>query len=108
MAKDSDQEGVPNSMLEAMATGLPVVATRHGGIPEAVTDGQDGWLVPEHSPDELAAAILRILDSPELLAQFSRQARESVVDQFGAEGRISALEDCYEEAIRITDSPEPV
>ena len=55
--KDSDQEGIPNSMLEAMATGLPVVATLHGGIPEAVTDGHDGLLVPEHAPVELAGAI---------------------------------------------------
>jgi glycosyltransferase involved in cell wall biosynthesis len=103
-AKDSDQEGVPNSMLEAMATGLPVVATRHGGIPEAVTDGKDGLLVPERSPSELSAAILRLLDAPDLLATFSRGARESVVANFGAEGRVAALEDCYEEAIRLTDS----
>src|SRR5260370_4623306 len=46
LAADSNQEGVPNSMLEAMASGLPVVATRHGGIPEAVREGVDGILVP--------------------------------------------------------------
>jgi len=104
LAADSDQEGVPNSMLEAMATGLPVVATRHGGIPEAVDDGRDGFLVPERSPADLAAAILKLLDSSDLLAAFSRQARASVVEKFGAEGRIAELEDCYEEAIRLTGS----
>jgi len=104
LATDSDQEGVPNSMLEAMATGLPVVATRHGGIPEAVEDGRDGFLVQERSPVELAAAILKLLDSTEMLAEFSQQARASVVEKFGAEGRIAELEDCYAEAIRLTDS----
>ncbi len=106
LAKDSDQEGVPNSMLEAMATGLPVVATRHGGIPEAVEDGRDGFLVPERSPAELASAILRLLESPAQLAALSSQARTSVVDNFGAEGRVSALEDCYFEAIQLKDSQE--
>jgi hypothetical protein len=45
-----------------------------------------------------------LLDSPELLAEFSRQARVSVVEKFGAEGRIAELEDCYEEAIRLMGS----
>src|SRR6202008_4753586 len=51
VAVDSNQEGVPNSMLEAMASGLPIVATMHGGIPEAVTEGVNGFLVPERNPE---------------------------------------------------------
>src|SRR6266496_3738285 len=51
-----DQEGVPNSVLEAMATGLPVAATRHGGIPEAVDHGRTGWLVPEEHRVRLASS----------------------------------------------------
>ena len=47
---DSNQEGIPNSMLEAMSSGLPVVATYHGGIPEAVENGVTGLLVPEKDP----------------------------------------------------------
>ena len=60
MPADQNQEGVPNSMLEAMATGLPVVATLHGGIPEAVTHEQDGLLVPERDPAALHAALEQI------------------------------------------------
>lgn len=100
LTETSDQEGIPNSMLEAMATGLPVIATRHGGIPEAVTDGLDGLLVPERRPAELAAAILRMLGDPELWHRLSTGAAATVRANFGEPASIGAMEDCYEEAIR--------
>ena len=96
-----DREGVPNSLLEAMATGLPPVATLHGGIPEAVTNGVDGLLVPERSPDELAGAILKTLGNEDLFTRLSTGAAASVRDNFGAEKQLAALEDCYEEAVDI-------
>ena len=99
MTKESDQEGIPNSMLEAMATGLPVVATLHGGIPEAVTTGKDGVLVPEKSPAELAAAILQVLGDGALLARLSTQAAASVRADFEAEAQVAKMEDVYFEAI---------
>ena len=99
MTKESDQEGIPNSMLEAMATGLPVVATLHGGIPEAVTSGKDGVLVPEKSPAELAAAILQVLGDGALLARLSTQAAASVRADFEAEAQVAKMEDVYFEAI---------
>ncbi len=58
---DGNREGVPNAMLEAMATGVPVVATRHGGIPEAITDGESGLLVAENDHAALAEAVLRLM-----------------------------------------------
>ncbi len=94
-----DQEGVPNSMVEAMAAGLPVIGTTHGGIPEAVTDGIDGYLVPEKDPDALAAAILRLLGDPETLSRFSAQSHRTVREKFGFTQQIAALEACYREAM---------
>ncbi|MGI9241378.1 MAG: glycosyltransferase family 4 protein [Verrucomicrobiales bacterium] len=98
LTETEDQEGVPNSMLEAMAAGLPVVATYHGGIPEAVTDGEDGLLVAERSPAELSGAILKLLGDAELLGRLSLRAAESVRENFGFEQQIDNLERIYEEA----------
>jgi colanic acid/amylovoran biosynthesis glycosyltransferase len=94
-----DQEGIPNALLEAMATGLPAVATRHGGIPEAVCDGVDGLLVPEKSPELLAAAILRLTSGNGELSRMSAAAAANIAQDFGADRQIEALENCYEEAI---------
>ena len=99
LTESGDREGVPNSLLEAMATGLPAVATLHGGIPEAVTSGVDGLLVPEKSPRELGQAILAVTQNAALLRKFSANAIAKVGASFGEEGQIKALENCYEEAI---------
>jgi colanic acid/amylovoran biosynthesis glycosyltransferase len=97
--REDDQEGVPNSMLEAMATGLPVVATLHGGIPEAVTHGHDGFLVPEKSPEQLAEAILKLMNDPGELARMSANSAASVRANYDSEAQIAAMEDVYLEAI---------
>lgn len=108
LTQGQDQEGIPNSMLEAMATGLPVVATRHGGIPEAVTHDFDGLLVGERSPNELASAILRLIEEPGLLSKLSCNAATSVREQFGAPSQIARLEDHYFEAITRAQPTEAV
>lgn len=107
MTADGDQEGIPNSMLEAMATGLPVVATHHGGIPEAVTDGRDGLLVPERDPEALATALTRLMSNEPLWRQMGQTAAQSVRDAFGSETQITRLEDCYLEAIEIAKASQP-
>ena len=100
-----DQEGVPNSMLEAMATGLPVVATHHGGIPEAVTHGKDGLLVPEKSPTELANAIRSLLSDGTLWQTLAHNAAQNSRASFGASASLAALENAYAEAIQTPANP---
>lgn len=93
-----DQEGVPNAMLEAMATGLPVVATRHGGIPEAVTHEEDGLLAAENAPAELERFLRRVAVEDGLFKKLSANAAASVRRNFDAASRIAALEGFYDEA----------
>ena len=100
LTETADQEGIPNSMLEAMATGLPVIATQHGGIPEAVTHEQDGLLVEEKNPRALAGAIRRLLTDTTALPKFSETAAASVRRNFGLPAQIGHLEACYREALR--------
>lgn len=78
----SFQEGMPNSVLEAMAAGLPVVATRVSGNEDLVTDGENGLLVPPGSPADLAAAIRRLIDDPELARRMGERSRARA-ERFG-------------------------
>jgi glycosyltransferase involved in cell wall biosynthesis len=104
---NQDQEGVPNSVLEAMAIGLPVVATRHGGIPEAVEDGRNGFLADEEDHVGLANAMEQITRSPGLLKKMGLRARDMVAERFAQKAQIHQLESFYEEAIRMNAAAEP-
>jgi colanic acid/amylovoran biosynthesis glycosyltransferase len=108
ISPNQDQEGVPNSVLEAMATGLPVVATRHGGIPEAVDHGRTGFLVAEEDHVGLANAMQLITSSPASLKQMGEHAHVAVVERFGQDAQIDQLESFYEEAITMNGAAEPV
>ncbi|MFN0127318.1 MAG: glycosyltransferase [Verrucomicrobiales bacterium] len=101
---DGNREGVPNSLLEAMATGLPVVATRHGGIPEAVADGAQGRLVDERDAPALAAAALSLLSDPLRMRAMGDAARIAVMEKFERRAQTAVLEACYDEAARSSQS----
>jgi sugar transferase (PEP-CTERM/EpsH1 system associated) len=78
----SDYEGVPLSVLEAMAAGKPVVATAVGGVPELVEDGVTGVLVPPRNPEALAKGILRLAKDADLRQRMGKAARERALERF--------------------------
>ena len=94
-ARDGNQEGVPNSLLEAMATGLPVFATRHGGISEAVEDGTSGILIAEGDDQALANALISAAEIPAKLARLGRLAAEQVARNFAQSENTRWLEEIY-------------
>jgi len=80
--KSGDQEGIPNSLKEAMAVGLPVVTTRHAGIPELVQDGYSGFLAPEHDYKTLATKIEYLITHPEIWPTLCKAARETIEREY--------------------------
>jgi colanic acid/amylovoran biosynthesis glycosyltransferase len=101
MPPDQNQEGVPNSMLEAMATGLPVLATNHGGIPEAVTHERTGLLVAERDDEALFRALQQLTGDTERLYILGEAASRAVREEFEHTKAIDKLESFYEEARAI-------
>jgi glycosyltransferase involved in cell wall biosynthesis len=91
-AADGDAEGLPNVVLEAMAEGVPVVASRHAGIPEAVAHEETGLLVPPGDAEALAAALRRLIHDPDLRRSLGKRAREVAAERFGAVAQSRRLE----------------
>jgi glycosyltransferase involved in cell wall biosynthesis len=87
-------EGIPLTLTEALAFGRPVVATSVGGVPELVEPGVTGYLVPPNSPSELADALKRVLEQPELARKMGERGREKVRTDYNVEratARLAAL-----------------
>jgi glycosyltransferase involved in cell wall biosynthesis len=82
IADDGDRDGIPNVLVEAAASGVPIVSTPVSGITELVVDGDTGCLVPPRDPKAIAAAIERLLDAPERRAGISARARARVEERF--------------------------
>jgi glycosyltransferase involved in cell wall biosynthesis len=89
---------MPMSVLEAMAAGLPVVASDVGDVARLVDDGATGHLVSPHSPDELASALRKLILEPERAAEMGASGRERVERHFSAEVNARAVCAVYAEA----------
>jgi glycosyltransferase involved in cell wall biosynthesis len=95
----SRSEGLPNVVLEAMALGLPVVATAVGGVPEVVTDGRSGFLTSSEDVEGLARRVADLLEDEPLRQRLAQDALHDVRSRFSLGARLSALEQIYREVL---------
>jgi glycosyltransferase involved in cell wall biosynthesis len=95
-----DSEGTPVAILEAGATGIPVVATRHAGIKDVVIEDKTGFLVDEGDIEGMAGCMLRLAKEPPLASGMGRAARERICREFSMEQSIRNLLKIIETAIQ--------
>ena len=93
----SYDEGLPMSVLEAMAASLPVITTPVGGIPDAIEDGCEGIMIQPGDVDALAGAVTRLLDDSALRIQMGRAGRKKAEEKFSPENIVMEVEDIYRE-----------
>ena len=96
-ALDGDAEGLPTVIVEAAAAGLPAVGTVHSGIPEAIVDGETGFLVPENDPAALAERIGNLLGAADLRQRMGAAARRLAEERFDLARQTARLEAIYDE-----------
>jgi glycosyltransferase involved in cell wall biosynthesis len=99
LAISSSSEGSPNALLEAMAAGVPVVATSVGGIPEIATNGETALLVTPHDAEAMASAINLVLSNAQLLQGLVRNSYERIKTQHSPESRALFLLQTYGETV---------
>jgi glycosyltransferase involved in cell wall biosynthesis len=103
-ARDGDAEGLPNVVVEGAASGIPVVATRHSGIPEALEDGVTGYLVREGDRRALAARIGVLIESADLRREMGFAARALAVERFDRVAQAERLEAIYDEVAGLSSA----
>lgn len=81
-SQDGDMEGIPVALMEAMATGIPVLSTYHSGIPEMITDNVSGFLSPERDTDHLSNKLLHLIDNPQIWTSIIAAARGKIEREF--------------------------
>ncbi len=102
----SNWEGLPRSIIEAMMAGLPVVATKVGGVPELVEDGITGFLVPPKDPEALAQALQKLIDDPELRKRMGQASREKALREFTLDRMLHETERVYREVLEEIKAKE--
>ncbi|RLG99177.1 glycosyltransferase, partial [Candidatus Bathyarchaeota archaeon] len=93
-------EGISLTLLEAMASGLPVVVTNVGGNPEVVVDGETGFLVPPKNPEKMAEAIITLLKNKELAKKMGVAGRKRVEEKFSLERMVREYEEIYRNLLK--------
>jgi glycosyltransferase involved in cell wall biosynthesis len=99
-ADDGDSEGTPVAILEASAAGLPVISTKHAGIPDVIIDRQTGLLVEEHDVKAMTANIFRVLKDKNIAMDLGLNAKENIAQNYTLERHITVLDELIEKTIR--------
>lgn len=99
----SASEGLPRVVFEAMAAGLPVVASRVDGIPDMITDGVNGLLVPAGDEQAIASSLLRLLEAPQEAREMGRRARGLACGQFSVEAYLASYDRLLRSAARLLE-----
>jgi glycosyltransferase involved in cell wall biosynthesis len=99
----SANEGTPVSAIEALAAGRPVVATRVGGVPDVVRDGEDGFLVEAGATDELAERLERLARDPELRERMGEAGRQRVLPRYAVDRLVDDVDRLYRSLLRSAD-----
>jgi glycosyltransferase involved in cell wall biosynthesis len=97
-ASDGDSEGTPTSILEAQVTGLPVIATRHTGILDCVSEGETGFLVDEQDVEGMADQMVRVVRNPDEAAALGKAARSAGLERFSLEQSLARLGEVLRQA----------
>ncbi|CAN5275490.1 glycosyltransferase [soil metagenome] len=98
-AKDGDREGIPQTTVEGMATGIPAIASDHAGLPELVKNDHTGLLVPERDPDAIRKSIIKLVENPDLVKNISRNGRKVVEKEHNINTQVRKTEKLYKSLI---------
>ncbi|MBV6624694.1 MAG: glycosyltransferase [Rivularia sp. (in: Bacteria)] len=98
-ASDGNQDAPVNTLKEAMAMGLPVIGTFHGGIPELVEDGVSGFLVPERDEKAIAQKLIYLIEHPEIWSQMGSHGRQKVEENYDTDKLNSELVEIYQQVL---------
>ena len=104
-APSGDMEGTPNSILEASSSCLPIVSTRHAGIPDSVIENKTGFLVEEHDVEGMAAYMIKFAKDPELASRMGKAGRLFMLENFEMKERIETIANLLHAALNSHSMP---